>query len=425
MEQVRMENGGLPAPAENGEAEMLVSVELESVRVPSFAILAALGCVDMKANAKSRSYLNGVHVCRHGDDVRLMGTDGHRAFVYGQPSGNLPEWLEAGVTLPAEDLAPRVKLLEQLGHENLDIAYGVKAPYVTLSDSEDASVFKLFIEEGGHPFPAKGIEDIIGRLKFTAHEAVDLASVTVNSAYLKGAAALATTLGSKEIRMFGTVREDGDPVLFDFPECPGAILLVMPMKRPVGLSAQTARLLEAPVAGTVAALRAHRTRQEQQLERLGDRASERQKASIRQKIVEYDQRIAAILGQPALPAPEAEEEEEEPFSLSDQEDGEGEPAPELDESQQMQAVETVELWAAETSSGPALEAKENRAKLKGGARSNALKKFYADINAALSDAQAGVTINGLADGVPLDDWWQMGLSPAQAAERCLSWKPKN
>ena len=54
---------------------------------------------------------------------------------------------------------------------------------------------------------------------------------------------------------------------------------------------------------------------------------------------------------------------------------------------------------------------------------SALKKFYADVNAVLSRDNDGLTIHQLADGVPLDSWWETGLSPEEAAKRCLDWRP--
>ena len=53
---------------------------------------------------------------------------------------------------------------------------------------------------------------------------------------------------------------------------------------------------------------------------------------------------------------------------------------------------------------------------------SALKKFYADVNAVLSRDNDGLTIHQLADGVPLDSWWETGLSPQEAATRCLDWR---
>lgn len=73
----------------------------------------------------------------------------------------------------------------------------------------------------------------------------------------------------------------------------------------------------------------------------------------------------------------------------------------------------------------AMRTRLNRAKLKGAVATKAKAKFNADVNAILSRDNGGLTIHQLADGVPLEEWWETGLSPEQAAVRCLDWRTKS
>jgi hypothetical protein len=48
------------------------------------------------------------------------------------------------------------------------------------------------------------------------------------------------------------------------------------------------------------------------------------------------------------------------------------------------------------------------------AAKRALARFYADTNAVLSAQHEGLTLSQLADGVPIDDWYDSGLTPDEA-----------
>lgn len=143
---------------------------------------------------------------------------------------------------------------------------------------------------------------------------------------------------------------------------------------------------------------------------------------------EYDQRIDAILGRtaPALPAPEtaSETDEEAVMRLSEPE----RPVsfvPKADWA--AAAAAAVKKPDDEVVAGAAefLGTRLNRAKLKGAVATKAKAKFNADVNAILSRDNGGLTIHQLADGVPLEEWWETGLSPEQAAVRCLDWRTKS
>jgi hypothetical protein len=209
------------------------------------------------------------------------------------------------------------------------------------------------------------------------------------------------------VQVFASAGE-GKPTLITFPGRPGAALVLMPLiSEDAAIPQATMRVLSGPIAGTLAALRAHRTRWEKKLAKLPT------SRAIQKKIAEYDQRINAIVGRtaPALPAPEVDESEEEALMRL---------------SQPEQPVDFVpaKAWAADAPEATTELTATHRAKLKGGVRNKALTKFYADVNAVLSHDNDGLTLSQLADGVPIDSWWSCGLSAEQAAMRCLDWRTK-
>jgi hypothetical protein len=394
---------------------------LESVRLPTEMLLAALSCA-ASGKTKQSNALHGVNVrAVSKTEVRIAATDGHRAFIYAMPAQDPPEWLTQGVTLPVELLADRVKLIEKFETGIAALAYQTGAAHAVLADPRELAVFRMFPVQDEFP----DFEPILGKLKLGARQLVDLDSVTYAPAYLKAASSLATMLGAKHIRVYGTATSEGDPSLFTFPGCPGAILLIMPMTPPQPMiEAQTARMLDSAIAGTVSALRAHRTRWARKLD---SAASERAKKTIQSKLDDYDRRIAAILGQtaPALPAPQQHFDESEDDEV---EGGFFDPhAPEAPiKSKIASESETQAAWAAgslaQATGRDQTQRADDRGKLKGRAASKALDKFCADVNAVLS-RDHGLTLSRLADGVPVEHWFAPGgLSPEEAALRCLQWR---
>jgi hypothetical protein len=422
--------------------------ELQSVRLPLTALRAALSCA---ADEQSRFYLNGVYVHATGGEYRVVGTDGHRMLVHSTPipakldGDNLPAWLAKGVIVPREGLKERLTLLDKVAGSTVDLAYQVDAPQLVLSDLPQSCIFRMRPVDGTY----SDYQQVLDGLKvFEARQSEEMASVAYDSGYLKGVGELAKLLGSKTVRVFGSTGSDdehNDPSLVTFPDCPEAILLLMPQRRvEARLGFGAARVLTSAVAGTVAALRAHRTRWANVLD--DTTSTKKAKADATAKIADYDRRIAEVItnaAEPALPPPP---DPREVFMDAVQlllDAREGDQLPEeageiiywcFDEG--MSPEQTVEkLFEPEPPSYAIADAVEPvkeptigetiaayRAKLRGKGRERAERQFRADINAELSADHGGLTVGQLADGVPIDDWFTTGLSPAEAATRCLDWR---
>ena len=370
-----------------------------------------------------------VHIYGAGDAVRIASTNGHQAFIFAWQTKEPPSWIETGISLPQDGLGDRIKVIDKVapapaGEQVVDICWGTDAPYATVSDPGESAIFRVFPDKD-RKWPAAHIQKIIDGLKFGAKQTIDLHSMAFSAGYVKGAAAMAATLGSKTIRMFATTQSGKDPVLFDFPGCPGAILVLMPGSDDQQIAPMTASLLEAPVAGTVAALRAHRTRWTKKMEKAaGDRA----KRTIQSKIEEYDQRIDAILGRTrtALPAPPTPPEVDGEDQVQDAPEGFDEHAADgpigfVPQTPSPAKMSPPSVSEAEAAAKSAELLAGQRARFRGAARDKALTRFSANVNAVLSKEHS-LTLSQLADGVPIESWFDAGLAPAAAAQRCLSWR---
>lgn len=413
------------------EIEQTTIGVLEGVDLPLFALRAALTCASTE---ETRYYLNGVYVQAIGDEYRIVATDGHRLFVYSTPveserkGAEVPAWMTKGVIVSAEGLKERLTLLDKLDCETARIAYQVDSPYVVISDAPGhATTFKVKPVDGTFPEYQK----ILDTMSFEARELGEMASVSFDTGYLKDVGMLAKMLGAKAARVFGNGATD--PSLITFPECPFAVLVLMPLRvsADVKLGAGVARVMIGAVNSTISALRAHQTRWANKIEGAKGNA----KKAAENKVAEYDQRIAAIIAASstvqALPAPEPERVQE-----VDGEDGEVSyaiagavvGAKSVWDAQVAALPDKVKLGkhSVDTSTlGESAQAQivaaglaDYRKGLKPADGKRARARFYADVNAALE----GVSLSQLADGVPIDDWYDAGLEPAEAAKRCGDWR---
>lgn len=370
---------------------------LETINLPIHALRAALTCAAPLEKDEDERPLNGVYVHSIGDEYRIVGCDGKRLFVFSSPqegarqSGEqpVPEWVKSGAIISAEGLKERLSLLEKLGCSTARIAYQVDAPHIVISDPTESCIFKVQPVDGDH-YNYQGVVD--GLKSFEAHEVGDMTSTAYNTGYLRDVGTMAKQLGAKAVQVFGSSATD--PTLVTFPDCPFAILVLMPMQVAKQIGAGAARVLSGAVAGTVAALRAHQTRWANKIESSTGNA----KKAAENKVAAYEGRIAAIVAaanpRPALPAPEeVEAEGEVSYAMAD-------------------AVEQATATPAEQTKA------DYRRGLKAAAGNKARARFYADVNAALD----GVSLSQLADGVPIDDWYDAGLEPEEAAKRCLDWR---
>jgi hypothetical protein len=387
---------------------------LEPVTVPIVALKAALMVTGEKraeVNGKKSDVpanLQGVHIASREGEIRVSATDGRQLFAYSVGVSSeevLPGWLAAGVTVSLQLFKEQLAMLEKVGADDAIVSYQTNAPNLLLSDPHNRVTFRTF--PVAEAFPV--YDNMFSGIDLSARTTVDLDSTGYQVGYLKGVADLAKVLQSRSVQIFASSGE-GKPTLITFPGRPGAVLVLMPLiSEDAAIPQSTMRVIAGPIAGTLAALQAHRTRWEKKLAKLPT------SRPIQRKIAEYDQRIDAIVGRtaPALPAPEVDEADEEALMR-------------LSQPEQPVAFVPAKDWKAVSDAKDATVevTATHRAKLKGSTATKALTKFYADVNAALSSANDGLTLSQLADGVPIDSWWESGLSVEQTAERCLDWRIK-
>jgi hypothetical protein len=394
----------------DGEAERVQA--LEPLRLPIFALLTALaaathprpsriGASGKVEKVPTPEHLLGVRLIGSETEIRTIGTNGEWVFLHSMAAEGTPAWLREGVTIGADLLKERLSFIDKLDTNVASISFQTDAPYLMIQDPKEEATFRLTpLAQGKGKYPDTGIQAILDKLKLGSRTTADLESVVFKPTYFKGVTSLAAMLGVSEVRVFTTAggASDGVPTLITFPGVTGAVLLLMPHHAEpdsptLRLGVQTGQLLDGAITGTIAALRAHRTRWAQKL----GAAPERTKKSIQEKIDDYDRRIQAIIDSitpppTALPAPRQPSEDDEEEGL-----------PAL--------------------AGAHEETAAYRKKLIGKRRNDALMRFYADTNYALSKAKDGLTLSQCGDGLPLDDWFDAGLTPDEAALRCADWVP--
>lgn len=290
----------------------------EGITVPLPALRAALS---VASKEETRPYLNGVFVHYIDGDVRLVATDGHRMVVASCPwDTEPPAWLEGGIILDREGLTRPLGFLASQRAETARIAYLEGAQRAVLSDPEDTASFKVSLVDGTFP----DYTTVINTIKvFGERKLSDMASTVYSPSYLKGVGDLAKILDADEVRLHGAENTE-DPTLITFPSEPRVVMILMPMRgfKDKALPSPTVKLVEGPVARTIAALRAHQTRAKNRMEQFepGSKAFGNAEA----KVVAYEKRIASIVAGdvPALPAPEPETPPDEGVTVETAEHGE-------------------------------------------------------------------------------------------------------
>lgn len=316
------QSGGLPAklPApkdyhDDPKPKVVGKMEAIEVRVPD--LLAALLCT---AKDETRFYLQGVYLHRTADGfVRAVATDGTRCLIanlYREHKDKPgPKWLDAGVVVPADGLAQRLKLIAKAHKDELlgaKIAYGENQPRIEISDGFGVNVFRVTPVENKFP---KYEAFTTARWTGVGSDRGDWRPTAFKPAYLKAVTDVAKVLGSDSIECFdyagdGDPKASQQPVLFTFgKEADGVALFLMPI--PASQTAQTMsagnRMLLAPsIKLTLAALKAHETRNIE----AAKKATGAEKAAAQAKAEEFARRIKAVLDntgsgqvQAALPAP--------------------------------------------------------------------------------------------------------------------------
>jgi hypothetical protein len=245
--------------------------------------------------------------------VRCVATDGHRCLIgtlYRETKDKPgPKWLDAGVIIPADGLAQRLKLIDK-EHGDLGlgvrISYGENQPRVEITDGMGVNVFRVTPVDGKFPDYQRVTT---ANWSGVGVERGDWKPTGFNPGYLKAVGDIAKRLGSESVECFDYAKEDGSeqPVLFTFGKVDNVVLFLMPQRVEQQKVAEATRLLLAPsIKLTIAALRAHETRNVEAAKKLTGAEKE---AAIA-KAEEFAKRIKAVLDnagtgqvQAALPAP--------------------------------------------------------------------------------------------------------------------------
>jgi hypothetical protein len=293
----------------------------EGMLVPVTLLLAAESIV-AKAD-KENPLKQGVLLQQKGAGVaRIVGRDLYRVFVASFPLGpKPPSWLKAGLLLPRDELKSRVSMIAKGGSDVVLVTHTKGEPVAILSNADESMVFKLRISPVGDAsqydpkLDASSFMDLDDDGNAKARK--EWTPVGFNSQHLRHCGDLAKILTAgipKDDRdangMIVRVFDSGElnaPKVFDFVGWPGAVLVILPaLVVQKALPLQTAAILDSATRGTLAALRAHVTRN---VEWAADATDEAKKAEFEAKAQGFRDRIAAVLGRvpepPALGAPKA------------------------------------------------------------------------------------------------------------------------
>jgi hypothetical protein len=287
---------------------------ITTIDVPVSLMLAALSCA---SDEETRYYLNGVYLHSVKNDVRVVATDGHRLLVSTyKPESGLPDWLEDGVIIPSEMLKQRLGLIKAAGGKPMPgtelmarLGYAKGAPKLLMADTRDDNVFRITPIDGDFPPYDRLIEGATGA--FDASSRKDFEPVGFNSKYLKAVGDIGRMLDAKTVAVYAS--RASEAAIITFQERPGVLLMLMPTRLDAVIQKETALLMSPAIKGSLAALKAHVTRNAEAAEELPEGSTER--ADFETKAQSFRDRITAIMvatGQrKALPPPAPEPVEPE------------------------------------------------------------------------------------------------------------------
>jgi hypothetical protein len=282
---------------------------LSYINAPLHLIEAAMSCASTE---ETRYYLNGCFLHAHDGVVRVVSTDGHRLFIASfdpDVDDELPSWLHQGVIVPLGLFKGRFKLLKESTQRGLQvfcrIGYGDKAAKLEVTDYWNEIALRMAPVHGTFP----DYNHVIGGIDMSgAEHSEPLDFVSFNQNYLKDVGSLATVLNATSVNL---MRQSNvmDPTVITFGGVPNAALILMPLRYDKPVEVKTVALLAPAMKGTLAALRAHETRNLAQAENM-DLPRVIRDEHLR-KAADYAKRIQMILegttprlAAPA-PAPEA------------------------------------------------------------------------------------------------------------------------
>lgn len=324
------------APIKRGTDEDRKPV-VEAVAVPVAMMQAAVTIADQLPKKETSAEQRGILLHqRDNGQARIVGYQpgvGGRLFVgaFAVP-GRAPSWLANGVLLRSEGLKAQLAMISKRGNKNDE-----RMPYAMLvyKKGEAAALLTDEPREGETPsmqfrvVVAQRVDEIaVYEDKFEAASFVDLDEdgstrakkdwdpVGLNSKHMKQCIDIAKLLEvmlDKEQRSNGVIvrtftsGEEGAPRIFDFDGVPGALLMVAGdevVDRTVPL--QTARILAPATKLTIAALKAHATRNRQWADEATDETVKARYLAAEQG---FNERVADILARvpgsdrKALPRP--------------------------------------------------------------------------------------------------------------------------
>lgn len=306
-----------PAPEPEPEPETEVVPEPESLFVPSALLLAAESV--SPAKDVGREHLQGVFLHYKDGKGRVVATDGHRMFIasFGVATDKVPTWLRAkpgkegtydggGLILSNNGLKAKIAMIVKQSEASgplIRISWTKGNARVELSDFGREMVFQAPVQSGFFPdyervIPAETFGALDGEGNPTGRE---WDPIGINSRYLKEIGDVAKTLeaGLPKLERSKTgmvvrayASDPNRPVVFDFSTCPGAILILGAARLATpALAQETAKLLAPQVKLTIAALRAHATRNYAWAEAAKGEAKE----EFRKKAEGFEARIAEVM----------------------------------------------------------------------------------------------------------------------------------
>lgn len=247
--------------------------EASTLSVPWRLMAASLRCV----SRNGRPALTGLYLHETTDGwVRLATTDGGRLFVaqighrHQLPANEALEWLRPGLILSADRLKAQLGLIAATDVHGkgarVAITYAPGAPHAEVSDQTGAASFRVRAIDG--PWPDYG--PIIGAAGvFSPEGREDFEPAAFDPKHVKSATEIAAVLDASNLQVYThrlkAVRDTRiveGPSLITFGRVGNVLLYIQPSASAVTLSPAERVMLAPAIKASVAALRAHQTRNE-------------------------------------------------------------------------------------------------------------------------------------------------------------------
>jgi hypothetical protein len=257
-------------------------------------------------------WLSGVNLSRREKVGRVAATDGMKAFIASFEVPPMPSFLREGITVPGDGLRKRVQMIVGLSNSPMvKITHTKGSGFALLSDEMDEAVFKIAVL----PFAYPDMDGVFKLNSFAAMNedgevrAQEWEPIGIDSRHLKHCGAIAKILEagldkqvSAQKKALGqgfiirTYSGSGAaPLVFSFDDWPGAVLVMAPAQLATPqIAKETAAIMAPAVKLTLAALRAHATRNHAWAE---EATNPRIKAEYEAKARVFEERVAKIVAQ--------------------------------------------------------------------------------------------------------------------------------